>query len=106
MEMKRRTCLITGPSSRPTDRHHGGYEIVHCASENGAERNPQKSRRSEHNTHYCTENRSKSGNVEELDQKYLPRRKDGKRRVGAEDSFYNEAINEVATYENDKANQK
>ena len=92
---------------------------MHCASENGAERNPQKSRRSEHNTHYCTENRSKSGNVEELDQKYLPRRKDdivyavgaglrrhGKRRVGAEDSFYNEAINEVATYENDKANQK
>ena len=50
-------------------------EIVHCTAEDGAKDNPQVGSGAKLCAHYRAENRTQSGNVEELNHKQLPGRK-------------------------------
>ena len=55
--------------------HITRQEVMHCTHENTAKRNPKESHRAIRRPQYCTEYWSKSGNVQQLYQKYFPTRK-------------------------------
>lgn len=68
------------------DGHHAGEVIMDAAGKNSTQHNPEIYRRPPESTAQGAENRAKACNVQELDEKYLPR---GKRHV----------VNTVIVYE-------
>ena len=64
----RRTVLTLG--------HHPGQIIVYAAGKDGSEGNPEEDNRSPHRTGDGAEDRSQTGNIQQLYQKQLPGRHD------------------------------
>ncbi len=99
--------------------HHSGQIVVHRSCENRTQYHPQIAGRPETCSHYRTENRSSTGDVEELNHKHLPgghrhivhsvrptvgRCNSG--RIGTEQPFHDSAVDDVSENQGCNAYQK
>ena len=99
-------------------RHHAAQVVVNRTSKNASKHYPQVACGTKPCAHYGAKDRTRAGNVQELNHKHFPRghgnvvhtvgmsNSGSLSAVGAKDAFYHSTIYQVAQYQGSNAYKK